>query len=781
MNKHSFKVLEFDKVKEEISEYAILGETKLKIEGMTPYKEVSMIKKELDIVSNYMEMLKYDGGIELSEIKNILILLDKISIFGTYLDPEELYTIGRNLRIFRVVKNKLEELERKYKELYSVVKGIAPEKELEDMVEGIVDNEKKIKDTASIDLREIRQGKLMIQGTIKRKFDEIMSNPSYAKAIQEKIVTIRDGRNVIPVKTDFKGQIKGIEHDRSSSGQTVFIEPLAIVSLNNKLRELDVREREEIRKILLRATDRLRAKRGELVEIGERILTLDFLNAKSSYGIANKCIIPKLNQREFISIEDGRHPLINPRVVVPLTFEIGKSYDTLLITGPNTGGKTVALKTAGLLTLMTLSGLPITAGEKTEIGFFDNVYADIGDEQSIEQNLSSFSAHLTNIQEILEGVTKKSMVLLDELGSGTDPVEGSAFAMAVIDYLNDKGVKAMVTTHYSEVKAHGYNTEGIETASMEFDGTTLSPTYRLLIGIPGESNALTIAKRIGVSPEVIEKAKSYISDDNKKVEGMILNIKEQSEKLEVANREVEKAKEEAKALEREFKLKVLKLEKEKEEILEKAYKESETMMKNMQAKAKALVDKIQKEDNKKNEVKDVQKSLNMLRSSLVEERKKRQLKKPKKVIRDVSYGVGDKVFIKSLKQHGIILKLSLEKDQAQIQAGILKMMVSLEDIGIVKQEKKKNFVKIHSHGGGQTSYKVDLRGQMVDEGISNLEAYLDRAVLSGYKTIQVVHGKGTGLLRKGIQNYLKTSRYVESFRDANMNEGGLGCTIVELK
>ncbi|RUA06216.1 MAG: endonuclease MutS2 [Fusobacteria bacterium] len=780
MNKHSLKVLEFDKVKKMISEYAILEETKEKIIETFPMSDINDIKKELENVQDFMEMLKYDGGIEISEIKNILSYLEKTSLIGTYLDIDELYFVARNLRIFRIVKTKFEELEGKYRGLYMRFKHVPTYKGIEELIEAVIDNNREIKDTASLDLRDIRYSKNLIQANIKRKFDDLLSNPTYSKAIQEKIVTIRDGRHVIPVKTDFKGQIKGIEHDRSSSGQTVFIEPISVVSLNNKLRELDVREREEIRKILLRLTDKLRINLDGLREVGESILLLDYLNAKCSYGLDNKCVIPKLNQREYISIIEGRHPLINPREVVPLTFELGKDYNTLLITGPNTGGKTVALKTAGLLTVMTLSGIPITANEKTDIGYFSGVYADIGDEQSIEQNLSSFSAHLKNIQKILTNVTKASLVLLDELGSGTDPIEGSAFAMAVIDYLKDKKCKSMVSTHYSEVKAHGYNEEGIETASMEFNAETLSPTYRLLMGVPGESNALTIAKRIGVLPEIIEKAKSYISDEDKRVEGMISNIKEQSEELEKSNEEVKKLKLEVEKLKDEYSNKVRSLEKEKEEILSKAYKESEEMMKNIQAKAKALIDKIQKEDNKKDELLNVQKSLNMMRSSIVEERKKKLMTKPK-VVRKISYGVGDKVFVKSLKQHAIILRLFMNKDQAQVQAGILKMVVPLEDIGLIKDKKKKVFTKMHSHGIKSTTYKIDLRGQMVDEAIIELESYFDSAVLNGYSTVQVVHGKGTGQLRKGIQEYLKKSRYVKEFRDANMNEGGLGCTVVTLK
>ncbi|MGL5951210.1 MAG: endonuclease MutS2, partial [Cetobacterium sp.] len=356
--------------------------------------------------------------------------------------------------------------------------------------------------------------------------------------------------------------------------------------------------------------------------------------------------IPEINNREVLALVDARHPFIPKDRVVPLTFEIGRQYNTLLITGPNTGGKTVALKTAGLLALMALSGIPIPAGEKTSIGFFTGIYADIGDEQSIEQSLSSFSAHLKNVQEILSSVTKSSLVLLDELGSGTDPMEGSAFAMAVIDYLKDKKCKSIITTHYSEVKAYGYNEEGIETASMEFNAETLSPTYRLLIGIPGESNALTIARRLGVSEEIISKARTYISEEDKKVEKMISNIREKSDELDILKSEVEMLKNKAQRDKDEYEEKLRILEKEKNEILKEAYEKAEKMMREMQAKAAALVDKIQKEENRKEDIKQVQKSLNMLRSNLIEDKSKNIETKPK-VVRKVDFKEGDKVFVKS--------------------------------------------------------------------------------------------------------------------------------------
>lgn len=778
MNGHSYKVLEFDKLREELSAYSVIEENHYKIMNLSPLKDFSSLNRELDILRDFTDFIKYDGGFETAGMKDICKMTEKSQLIGTYLDVEDLWDINFNLRIFRLFKTRLEDLG-KYRDLKDRYYDVPVMRSIEDIINKAIDNNKEIKDDASLDLRDIRLHKKTLSMNIKRKFDELFDEPSFAKAFQERIITERDGRSVVPVKADFKGLIKGIEHDRSSSGQTVFIEPLSIVALNNKMRELELKEKEEIRKILLRITEHVRNNRGDIDAVGEAILSLDILNARAVYGIEKNCVIPNINNREMLSLVEARHPFIPADKIVPLTFEIGKDYNTLLITGPNTGGKTVALKTAGLLTLMALSGIPIPAHEHTSIGFFTGVYADIGDEQSIEQSLSSFSAHLKNVQEILESVNRSSLVLLDELGSGTDPAEGAAFAMAVIDYLRDRKCKSFITTHYSEVKAHGYNEEGIETASMEFDVNTLSPTYRLLIGIPGESNALTIAKRLGVSDEVIERAKSYIGDDNKKIEKMIANIKEKADELESMKQQVEFLKAAAQRDRDEYAEKLRVLEKEKNEILKEAYEKADKMMKEMQAKAVALIEKIQKEENKKEDVKNVQKSLNMLRSALQDDRNKNVEQKPK-VARKVDYKVGDKVFVNSLNQFANVLKINGGKETVQVQAGILKLEVSMDDVKVVKEKAKKEY-NTFSHTKTSVRNEIDLRGKMVDEAVYELETYLDRAVMNSYTEVYVIHGKGTGALREGILNYLKRCRYVKEYRIGGHGEGGLGCTVVTLK
>lgn len=779
MNKHSYTVLEFDKLREELASYSAIEENHYKIMSMEPFKDFSSLNRELDILRDFTDFVKYDGGLETAGMRDICKLTKKSQLIGTYLDVEDLWDINYNLRLFRVFKNRLEDLG-KYRDLKDKFYDVPMLRAIEDIINKAVDNNKEIKDDASLDLRDIRFHKKTLSMNIKRKFDELFNEPQFSKVFQEKIITERDGRSVVPVKADFKGQIKGIEHDRSSSGQTVFIEPLSIVALNNKMRELEIKEKEEIRKILLRITDYIRNSKDDIDKVGEAIITLDILNARAVYGIEKKCVVPNINNREVLTLVDARHPFIPADKVVPLTFEIGKDYNTLLITGPNTGGKTVALKTAGLLTLMALTGIPIPAHEHSSIGFFTGVFADIGDEQSIEQSLSSFSAHLKNVQEILENVTKASLVLLDELGSGTDPAEGSAFAMAVIDYLKDKRCKSIITTHYSEVKAHGYNEEGIETASMELNVETLSPTYRLMIGIPGESNALTIARRLGVSEEVINKAKSYISDDNKKIEKMISNIKDKADELDEMKRQVEFLKAAAQRDKEIFEEKLRVIEKEKNEILKQAYEKADIMMREMQSKAAALVEKIQKEENKKEDIKNVQKSLNMLRSALQEDKNKNVEVKPK-VARKIDYKVGDRLFVNSLNQFANVIKINKAKETVQVQAGILKMEVSMDDVKVVHEKKQKEYNTFVHKKTTSVRNEIDLRGKMVDEGIFELENYLDRAVMNSYTEVYVIHGKGTGALREGILNYLKKCPYVKEYRIGGHGEGGLGCTVVTLK
>ena len=776
----NYDVLEFYKIINKLIDLSRLEKTKEKFLDIDIIKEKSVLDKELMLMMEMIDFYKYDDGLELAGLADITRMMNSIDIIGSYLSAEDLSVLKKNLMIFRISKSRAKNVRDKYRTIWNLFSDVEEVKDIENFISEAINDEGVLKDEASIGLRDVRRQKQNINANIKEKFDELISNKSTQNAIQERIITQRNDRYVIAVKTDFKGLIKGIEHDRSATGSTVYIEPLNIVSLNNKLREYEAREREEIRKILLRITELVKTKKEEILEIKEILERLDFIDAKTTYSVNKKCIVPKIINKEYLKLVEARHPLIDENTVVPINFELGNPENIMLITGPNTGGKTVTLKVAGLLTIMALSGIPIPANEKTEIGYFHNVLADIGDEQSLEQNLSSFSGHVSKIKDIIENANSKSLVLMDELGSGTDPMEGAAFAMAIIDYLNKKHVTSIITTHYSEVKAYAFNTTGIKSASMEFDVETLSPTYRLLEGIPGESNALIIARKYGISEEVIENAKSYISEDNQRVEEMLKSIKEKNDELETMQVQLEATRTELDKQKSIYEQNMIKLENEKNEIIKRAYEEADNYLKNMQAKAKNLIDKINSEESKKEDAKNAQRSLNMLRESFITDKKK-NVKEKKVVTQNVDFSVGEEVLVKTMNQNGKILKI-MPNNRIQVQTGILKLVVSTDDIVKIQKKKTNKFKNFASlKRTSQVRGEIDLRGMNADEAIAELETYMDRAMLTGYHEIYIIHGKGTMVLRKKIHEYLRTSKYVTEFKDANQNEGGIGCTVATLK
>jgi len=778
--KKNYDVLEFYKIINELIDLSRLEKTKEKFLDIDIIKEKSILDRELMLMKEMIDFYKYDDGLELAGLADITKMMNSIDIIGSYLSVEDLATLKKNLTIFRISKSRAKNVRDKYKTIWNLFSDVEEVREIENFISEAINDEGILKDDASIGLRDVRRQKQNINANIKEKFDELISNKNTQNAIQERIVTQRNDRYVIAVKTDFKGLVKGIEHDRSATGSTVYIEPLNVVSLNNKLREYEAREREEIRKILLRITEIVKTKKEEILEIKEILERLDFIDAKTTYSVNKKCIVPKIINKEYLKLVEARHPLIDENTVVPINFELGNPENIMLITGPNTGGKTVTLKVAGLLTIMALSGIPIPANEKTEVGYFHNVLADIGDEQSLEQNLSSFSGHVSKIKDIIEHASSKSLVLMDELGSGTDPMEGAAFAMAIIDYLNKKHVTSIITTHYSEVKAYAFNTTGIKSASMEFNVETLSPTYKLLEGIPGESNALIIARKYGISEEIIENAKSYISEDNQRVEEMLKSIKEKNDKLEMMHAQLEATRAELDKQKNIYEQKMVKLENEKNEIIKRAYEEADNYLKNMQAKAKNLIDKINSEESKKEDAKNAKRSLNMLRESFITDKKK-NVKEKKIITQNVDFAVGEEVLVKTMNQNGKILKI-MPDNRIQVQTGILKLVVSTDDIVKIQKKKTNKFKNFASlKRTSQVRGEIDLRGMNADEAIAELETYMDRAMLTGYHEIYIIHGKGTMVLRKKIHEYLRTSKYVAEFKDANQNEGGVGCTVVTLK
>ena len=771
--------LEFYKIINKLIDNSFLNETKEKFLDLKLYTSKEALEKELSLMRDMIDFYKFDDGFDYREVYNISNILNSLKMLGSYIEVLDLLHLKKNLSLYRKSKSRAKNVRDKYKTIWNIFSDDVDTKELENIIDEIIDDKADVKDSASINLRDIRKQKYIINENIKDKLELIFSDPKFSKAIDQKIITHRNDRYVIPIKNDFKGLIKGIEHDKSSTGNSVYIEPLTIVSLNNKLREYEAREREEIRRILIRVSEYIRVRLDDISNIYSVLVHLDFINSKTIFSLEYECEIPNIVNKEIISLVDARHPLISKEKVVPISFDLSDEK-IMLITGPNTGGKTVTLKVAGLLTIMALSGIPIPASEKTTIGLFDIVVADIGDEQSIEQNLSSFSAHVKSISQILNLCDKKSLVLLDELGSGTDPMEGSAFAMSVIDYLNNKKRTSIITTHYSEVKAYAFNNEGIKSASMEFDINTLSPTYKLIEGIPGESNALIIAKKYGISDEIIENAKTYISEDNKKVEKMLLAIKQKNEELDSLNEITKNLQLELEQKNIDLNNKIAKFEAEKNEIILSSQIKADEYLKNMQAKARALVDKINSENASIDEIKNTQRSINMLANSIKEDKKKVKNEIKTESIK-IDVELGEEVLVKSLNKNAKILKIISSKSSVQVQAGILKLVVPLTDIVKIKKKQNNSTKRFVSFKNANTKMEIDVRGKNSDDAINEIEIYLDKATLSGYNMVYIIHGKGTMILRQKIREYLRISPYVLYFSDANQNEGGLGCTVVNLK
>ena len=772
-------ILEYYKIKNELVDFSYLNSTKEKFIELSKYDNKSKLEDELYLMQDMIDFYKYDDGFELNEIKDISKILESINLLGSYLEIADLSVLRTNIVLYRKCKSRAKKIKDKYKRIWNIFFDDIDLKDIENILNEIIDDDGYIKETASIFLRDIRKQKKILNDNIKEKIESIFNDSKFSNAIAEKIVTTRNERYVINIKTDFKGLIKGIEHDKSSSGNSVYIEPLSIVSLNNKLREYEAKEREEIRKILIKITEYIRNNKENINITNDILKKLDFLNAKVAYSLKHKCNIPKIITKGTLNIFEARHPLIDEQKVVPVSFTLNENEKIMLITGPNTGGKTVTLKVTGLLTLMALSGIPIPASEKSEILMFDKVYADIGDEQSIEQNLSSFSSHVNSISNILKEATSKSLILLDELGSGTDPIEGSAFAMSIIDYIINLNCYSVVSTHYSEVKAHAYNNEGIKTSSMEFDINTLTPTYRLIEGIPGESNALIIAKKYGISENIIENAKKYISDDNRKIEKMINAIKEKNEKLVETQAEIESIKTKLNEEREEYLKKLSDLEIEKNNIIEESIKKADEYLKNMQAKAKALVEKINQEDISKQNAKEAQRGINMIYNSIIEDKKK--AKQSNKIdINELGFVVGEEILVKSLNKNAKIIKIIESKSSLQVQAGILKLIIPISDAVKLKKKVVKNTGNI-SYKRSESKTEIDVRGKISSDAIHEIDSFLDKAVLSGFTLVYIVHGKGTMVLRQKIREYLKDSPYVKEFKDAEQNEGGHGCTVVSLK
>lgn len=785
MNEKSLKILEFNKIKDKIKKYARTNAGKEKILNLVPYDNIYEINNKLDETYEALEVILEKGNPPLEGLFDIYEGVERAKKGGT-LTPGQLLKIGSTLRAARNMKEffKREEFEKAYERLEDLAYILTPIKSLEDNIEKSIVSEEEISDKASATLYNIRRSLKEKNSSVREKISSIVR--SHSKYLQDDLYTMRGDRYVIPVKSEYKSAVQGIVHDQSSTGATFFIEPMSIVNLNNEIRELVLKEKAEIDRILAELSFKVKENSEQCLSNFKMLVEFDFIFAKARYGERLNAVRPRIREDGNFNIYSGRHPMIDDDDVVPSDVYIGGDFDTLMITGPNTGGKTVTIKMVGLLHIMGLSGLLIPARDNSSLSFFNEVFAEIGDEQSIEQNLSTFSSHMTNVVEIMKYVDDKSLVLFDEIGSGTDPSEGAALAMSIIETLRNRKARIIATTHYSELKAYALKTDGVENASVEFDVETLRPTYRLLIGVPGKSNAFEISKRLGLVEGVIKRAKEYMSEENLQFENLIRDLQEKSIVAKKEAREASALKKEAEELRAKYEDKLERLEKARD----KAYMDARHEAKEIIANAKDEADEILK----------AMRALEKMgiegggRARLEEERKKLKdsLENKEKNLHKMKENEGEPItnvtlgmeaFLPSLNQTVVIISMPDNKGDVQVEAGIMKVNVKLKDLRktkVTKQEKvkKKREVKLNL---SNIESRVDLRGMDSEEACYKTDKYLDDAYRANLGEVTIVHGKGTGVLRNAITVMLKRHPHVKSFRLGVYGEGGDGVTMVELK
>ncbi|MEG0286917.1 MAG: endonuclease MutS2 [Vagococcus sp.] len=788
MNKKILQTLEFDKMKQLLAQHIVTKLGEEHIQQLTPLNDFDKIEEYLIETKDGFDVLRLRGGIPIPVLENIKPHMRRIEI-GAMLNGLELAQVGRVLRTVTELQNffeDLRELEIELETLYEWSEKMIALPELAKTIRISVDEDGHVTDEASSELKSIRQSIRRSEQGVKDQLDSILRGGS-SKYLSDTIVTMRNERYVIPVKSEYRGHFGGVVHDQSASGQTVFVEPRQVVELNNKLRQHQIAERKEIERILAELSNELAPYRQEVLQNAFVIGKLDFINAKAHFGKQIQGVVPTLSQEKFVSLKEARHPLIDSDKVVANDIIIGEAYQAIVITGPNTGGKTITLKTLGLLQLMGQSGLPIPAQEGSTIGVFSDIYADIGDEQSIEQNLSTFSSHMTNIVSILKSLDEDSLVLFDELGAGTDPQEGAALAISILDQVGQTGAYVMATTHYPELKVYGYNRTGTINASMEFDVDTLSPTYRLLIGIPGRSNAFEISKRLGLSTSIIDQAKQIIDGESQDLNEMISDLENQRKMTETEYLEMRHHVDESEELHRDLKEAYELFFTEREKELNKAKVKANEIIAEAEEKAESLIQDIRQmqirsestSKVKEHEFIDVKSQLSDLKHEETHLAKNKVLKKAKE---KKNFKPGDDVLVEAFGQRGTLISKTGNKEW-QVQLGILKMAVSEDGMTLLAPEKEpaRRMTTIKSDGGGSRSSvktQLDLRGKRFEEAVSEVDQYIDAALLAGYPQVTIVHGRGTGALKKGVQDYLRSHRRVKSFEYAPANQGGDGATIV---
>jgi DNA mismatch repair protein MutS2 len=782
------RVLEYPKIIEQLGQHVSSSLGKEKVNQLTPSFIYEEVKQAQQSTFEGATVLRLKGYVPLGGISDIRPSIKRAAVGGT-LNPTELNAIastlygGRQLKIF--LEGFIEERGQDLPVLKQLVSQISSLKTLEQEITSCIDDQGMVVDSASPALRQIRAQIRSSESRIREKLNQMTKITSYQKMLQDPIVTIRNDRYCLPVKQEYRTHFGGIVHDQSASGATLFIEPEAVVAINNQLREAKLKEEREIDKILRELTASVALEVDSITLNVTALAELDFIFAKANYAKKLRAIQPRLNQNGYFNLKKARHPLITDDEIVPISFDLGREYTSMIITGPNTGGKTVTLKTLGLLTLMTCSGLAIPAEEESEIAVVSAVYADIGDEQSIEQSLSTFSSHMTNIVRILQEVDHKSLILFDELGAGTDPTEGAALAMSILDHVYQRGARVVATTHYSELKAYAYTKSTVMNASVEFDVETLRPTYRLLVGVPGRSNAFSIAKRLGLSESIIEQAKGQIGDDDSRVETMIASLEENQKLAEIDRLEAHKQRKEIEQLRQDLQNKEDKFEREKDKRIEAAEKKAQEHLSKAMKEAEEVIAELRNTAANREPVKehiliDAKKKLESLTQSAETQKTKKSKTGIEKKKTFGQLKPGDEVFVHSFGQKGHVVE-QVSDYEYQVQIGIMKMKVEKSQLEKIKREPTQMTPRASVRKSSEPiKMELDLRGQTIDEAIYAIDKYLDDATMANYHQVHVIHGKGTGQLRKGVQEYLKRHRNVKNMRLGGAGEGGSGVTVVEL-
>lgn len=789
MNYKSLTTLEYDKIIDRLVSFAASDKAKERLKKLVPMTDIHDINAALSETSDALSRVYAKGAVSFGGVHDVGASVKRLEI-GSSLNTVELLHISSLLTAAARVKNYYEDTTDSLTGYFHALEPLTP---LNTEIKRCILSEDEISDDASANLRSIRRQKVLAAERIHTELNKMLNSSSVRNCLQDFVITSRSGRYCLPVKAEYKSQVPGMVHDQSATGSTLFIEPAAVVKLNNDIRELELKEQAEIEAILAELSAKASEFTDELLTDFQVLTTLDFIFAKAQMSKQYKCSCPVMNTNNYINIKKGRHPLIDPHKVVPIDIYLGKNFNLLIITGPNTGGKTVSLKTVGLLTLMAQSGLHIPALDHSELAVFDNVFADIGDEQSIEQSLSTFSSHMTNTVSILKEADAHSLILFDEIGAGTDPTEGAALAISILNDLHKRGITTMATTHYSEIKVYALTTDGVENACCEFDVESLRPTYRLLIGIPGKSNAFAISKKLGLPDYIIKDASARMDADDVQFEDLLSDLEHSRITIEKERAEINAYKQEIQQLKDELKTKSDRLDERRDKILRKANEEAAAILKD----AKEYADQTIKTMNKHGmTVKELEKQRSAIRDKMNKRQEKLSVQAAKPKVHkahDISeFKVGTHVRVLSMNLIGTVTAPPSPKGEITVQMGSLSTKTKINNLEILVGYKDPEEAKKAPKGAGGSgkikmskaasiSHEINLLGLTVDEAVAKLDKYLDDAYISRIPQVRIVHGKGTGALRNGVTAYLRGVPYIKSFRLGEIGEGDTGVTIVDFK